>query len=45
MLNSYQLHIIAVTETWLQDIKYQRDYVQVNGTLCSKIELGKEAAV
>ena len=31
MLNSYQFDIIAVTETWLQDTEYQRDYVQVNG--------------
>ena len=31
ILNSYQFDIIAVTETWLQDTEYQRDYVQVNG--------------
>ena len=31
MLNSYEFDIIAVTETWLQDTEYQRDYVQVNG--------------
>ena len=31
MLNSYQFDIIAVTETWLQDSKYPRHYVQVNG--------------
>ena len=31
MLNSYQFKIIAVTEAWLQDTDYQRDYVQVNG--------------
>ena len=31
MLNSYQFDIIVVTETWLQDTEYQRDYVQVNG--------------
>ena len=30
MLNSYQFDIIVVTETWLQDTEYQRDYVQVN---------------
>ena len=31
MLNSYQFNIIAVTEVWLQDTDYQRDYVRVNG--------------
>ena len=31
MLNSYQFDIISVTETWLQDTEYQRNYVQVNG--------------
>ena len=31
MLNSYQFDIIAVTESWLQDTDYRRDYVQVNG--------------
>ena len=31
MLNSNQFDIIAVTETWLQDTEYQRDYVLVNG--------------
>ena len=29
LLNSCQFDIIAVTEMWLQDTKYQRDYVQV----------------
>ena len=31
MLNLYQLDIMAVTETWLQDTKYQQNYVQING--------------
>ena len=31
MLHSYQFDIMAVSITWLQISKYQRDYVQVNG--------------
>lgn len=30
MLNSYQFEIMTETETWLQNTKYQCDYVQVN---------------
>ena len=31
MLDDYQFDIIALSEKWLQDYKYQQNYVQLNG--------------
>ena len=31
MLDEYQFDVIALSETWLKDCKYQQSYVQING--------------
>ena len=31
MLNDYQFDVIALSETWLKDYKYQQNYVQIDG--------------
>ena len=31
MLDEYQFDVIALSETWLKDCKYQQNYVQING--------------
>ena len=31
MLDEYQFNVITLNETWLQDNKYQQNYVQLNG--------------
>ena len=31
MLGEYQFDVIALSETWLKDYKYQQNYVQLNG--------------
>ena len=31
MLQEYQLDVVALSETWLQDCSFQQNYVQING--------------